>query len=77
MGGEKRGNLAKKAAHAVLTNCVSYLGTPDIILADNDAMFVGKEFSQFCTYRNIPLHTVIPGHRQSLGDTGRRRRYFR
>ena len=74
---KKKDQNDEKAAQAVLGNCVSFFGTPGIILVDKDAIFVGKKFPRSCTDRNVTLQTVIPGHNQSLGGTERRRRYFR
>ena len=39
--------------------------------------FIGKVFPEYRTARNIVLQTVIPGRRQSLGETERRRALFR
>ena len=47
------------------------------MVADKDSRFIGEVFQEFRTTRNIVLQTVIPGHRQSLGATARRRALFR
>ena len=53
----------------MLTNWASFFGASSIILADQDAMFIGEEFPQFCTEHDVTLQTVIPVRRQSLGST--------
>ena len=66
-----------KAAQEVLANWISLFGAPDILLADNDARFIGKEFIRFCTDRKITLQTVTPGHIQILGSTEMSHRRFK
>ena len=68
---KKKGQTAGKAARAVLAKWIGISGTPDIILDTKDAIFSRKASPLLRDRRNIPLQTVIHGHRQSLGCTER------
>ena len=50
---------------------------PDILIVWKHMGFIGKILQDFCPSRNIVLNTVIPGRRESLGATERRRGHFR
>ena len=50
---------------------------PDIIVNGKDPRFTSLKFAQFRNGGDITLKTAIPGHRQSLGDTESRHRYFK
>ena len=76
-GAVKKDQTSEKADQTVLTNRISFFGTPDIAPSDKDARFAGQEFSRFRTDRNITLLTVIHGRRRSLGSNESRRMYFR
>ena len=60
-----------------ISNWLAVFGTPEIMVAAKDARFIGNVFHEFRTTRNIVLQAVMPGHRQSLGATGRRHGMFR
>ena len=74
---KKKDQTADKAARAVLANWISLFGTPGTILAAKASRFIGSWFSRFRNGRNITLHTVIPGRRQSSGGTVGGSRYFK
>ena len=65
------------ARETMISNWLAVFGAPDILVVDKDERFIGEIFQDFCTYHNIVLQTAIPGHRQSLGATERRRAHFR
>ena len=61
-----------KVAQVVLENCVSFRGTPDIILADKDSGFVGSGPTRFCNeetplYRRL-FHDAIRARELLKGD---------
>ena len=68
---------AEMVREAAISHWLSAFSTPGIIAADKDIRFIGKAPRGFCTSRNIAPHAVIPGSRQSLGSTERRRGHFR
>ena len=47
------------------------------MVGDKGSRFTGEVFQEFCTARNIISQAAIPGHRQSLGATERRRGLLR
>ena len=78
LGAKKRDEqTAEMVRETVISNWLAVFGAPEILIADKDKRFIGKVRQAFCTTRNITLQAVIPGHRQSLGATGRRRAHFR
>ena len=64
-------------ANATLTRRIANFGSLDIAISDKNMIFGGSGVSKFCRDRKIDLHAIIHGHRQSLGDTKRRNRYFK
>ena len=48
---KQKGTPSDKLAHAVLTNRISFYGTPDIVWADKDSRFIGSELPRFCIGR--------------------------
>ena len=47
------------------------------MVTDEDSMFIGEVFQEFCTARNTVLQTVTPWNHQILGATELRRGLFR
>ena len=71
------GETEEMVRKTMISNWLSVLGAPDILIVDKDKRFIGEAFRGFRTLRNITLQTVIPGHHQSLGATERTHAYFR
>ena len=69
--------MAQTVRGKAILNWSAVFGADEIIDADKDSRFSGGISQEFRTSRNIALQTVIPGHRQSLGGTERRRGHFR
>ena len=61
----------------MIPNWSAVFGAPGIIDVDKDSIFAGGVAREFSAGRNIVSPTVIPAHRQSLGETERRRGHFR
>ena len=77
MGGGKEEQTSEMVGSCVIPNWLAVFGAPEIMVAGKDSRFIGEVFQEFCNARNITLHAVIPGHRQSLGATERRHGLFR
>ena len=60
---------------SAISEWISFIGKPEITMADKDSGFIGSIFQDFPP-RNIILQTAIPGHHQSLGATEGRRKLF-
>ena len=75
--GSKEEQTAEMVRGKAISNWSAVFGAPEIIVAGKDSRFVGGNFQEFCTARNIVAQAVIPGHRQSLGETERRRGHYR
>ena len=65
------------APESAISHWFAVFAAPQIIVVGKDMGFIEKVLRGFGTSRNILLHTVIPGHRQSLGAAERRRGHFR
>ena len=74
---KKEEQTAEIAEESIISEWVSFWGSPEIMMVGEDSSFIGGILQEFCTSRNIISQTAIPGNHQSLGAPERRHRLFR
>ena len=74
---EASGRAGRPSSWAIISDGNS--SSPDYFLVAIEGVEMGKSHTSqyFCADRNIVTQAVIPGHRQSLGETERSQAHFR